>query len=198
MYDDSTPDLPGELSPDQGTPWHTNMAEVALLRALLACRYSDVCTLTADLPAETIHTPARRLIYTTLLQASREAVAAGEGDRLTAPAACVLAELQATPGPVALSALQTYLPEVLFGRPGEHPVTTASVYEIPALIGAVKRDHLMREAATYAGALAAAVADGDSSTVLYEIGRLQHLRDLADSIATPAPVQDATTERSAA
>lgn len=182
------PDLP-ELR-DDSTPWTTDLAETALLRALTACRCTDVLTLCEDKPTEAVYHPARRLILQTIIEAAETAVAAGEGDLFMSPAT-VLARVQATPGPVAVQALRDQLPEVLFGRPLEQTVTPA-VWEVPDLWRTVQREHLLRECRTYAGALAAAVTEGDVHTVLHELGRLRHLQDLA------APVQDATTERSAA
>ena len=178
------PDLP-ELR-DDSTPWRTELAEVALLRGLTACRCLDVLALCDGKPNEAVYHPARRLILMAIIEAATTAVAAGEGDLFISPAT-VLARVQATPGPVALQALREQLPEVLFGRPLEQAVTPA-VWEVPDLWRTVQREHLLRECRTYAGALAAAVAEGDVHTVLHEVGRLGHLQDLAATVTPTAEV----------
>ncbi|MFR4190778.1 MAG: hypothetical protein ACLT2I_12635 [Corynebacterium variabile] len=121
-----------------------------------------------------------------IIEAAETAVAADEGDRFMSPAT-VLARVQDTPGPVAVQALRDQLPEVLFGRPLEQTVTPA-VWEIPDLWRTVQREHLLRECRTYAGALAAAVADADVHAVVHELGRLGHLQDLAAAVTPPAEV----------
>lgn len=180
------PDLP-ELR-DDSTPWTTNLAETALLRALTACRCTDVLALCEDKPTEAVYHPARRLILMAIIEAAETAVAAGEGDLFMSPAT-VLARVQATPGPVAVQALRDQLPEVLFGRPLEQTITPA-VWEVPDLWRTVQREHLLRQCRTYAGALDAAVTEGDVHTVLHELGRLRHLQDLAATVATSRPAAE--------
>lgn len=176
------PDLP-DLR-DDSTPWTTDLAETALLRALTACRCRDILALCDGKPNEAVYHPARRLILMAIIEAAETAEAAGEADLFMSPAT-VLARVQATPGPVAVQALRDQLPEVLFGRPLEQTITPA-VWEVPDLWRTVQREHLLRECRTYAGALAAAVTEGDVHTVLHEVARLGHLQDLAATIAPPA------------
>lgn len=161
-----------------GTAWSTDYAEVSLLRSLLYARYADILTLCADRPVEALQGDPRRLILTVLVETAQNAVAAGNGYLLVAPAA-VLARLQAIPGRAALDAVTTYLPEALAGEVRGAYASTPAVDDVPPLWDAMERAFLRREVKSHGYALVAAAEGGDPSIITAEVNRGEQLRALA-------------------
>lgn len=170
------------------TPWHTHYMETSLLRALMRLRYSTILTLCAGHPAVALQSEPYRLILRTLLHTATDAEAHGAGDRDVTPQA-VVARLQDTGGPEAVSALQG-LPEVLHGEVRGAYAGMPSADDVTRLWSSVERARVYRAMDTQGRSLVTAAQSGDASLVAESLRRCRFLLQIAEDAGVLAPGDD--------